>query len=85
VPRLGRLTRLGAAYYGVLIVAIVGGLLVGGGVGTTITAIAAALFALTIFVAFGGPGIAARDSVDLRALHGDRIEEDEQHRRDLRD
>ncbi|MBS1890644.1 MAG: hypothetical protein JST59_05080 [Actinobacteria bacterium] len=83
MPSIRRLTKLGAAYYGSLIVAIVAGVVVGGGTGATITAIAAALFGLTIFVAFGGPGIAARDSMDRRILHGERIEDDAERRRDL--
>jgi hypothetical protein len=66
MPRLSRLTRAGLAYYAVLIIAVVVGVLIGGGTGTTITAIAAILLALTIMSAWGGLGIAARDGVDGR-------------------
>lgn len=66
MPRLSRLTRLGAAYYAVLVIAIAVGLMIGGGTGDTIVAISAAIFALTIFVAFGGGGLASRDSIDRR-------------------
>jgi hypothetical protein len=48
----------------------------------TITAIAAALLALTIFVAFGGPGIAAWYRFHRGDLYGDRLDDDER-RRDL--
>ena len=58
------LTRLGFAYYVVLIVAIVLGVVVGGGTGTTITAIAAAILALTLLAAGGGVGIAQRDRLN---------------------
>lgn len=84
MSRLGRLTKLGAAYYGVLIVAIVGGVLVGGGVGTTVTAIAGILLALTIFAAFGGVGMAERDALSGRRSGRDRAA-DEDRRRHLRD
>jgi hypothetical protein len=66
VHRIGNLSVPGLIYYGVLIVAIVVGVLVGGGIGTTITAIAGALLALTLLAAGGGIGVAARDSMDRR-------------------
>jgi hypothetical protein len=75
---------LGAAYYGVLIVAIVVGVLVGGGVGTTVTAIAGILLALTIFAAFGGVGMAERDGMSRRGSGRERAAEEER-RRHLRD
>ncbi len=74
------LTRLGLAYYGVLIVAIVVGVVVGGGTGTTITAIAAGILALTLLAAGGDIGIAARDSVDRRGRRYGRSLDDEDER-----
>ncbi len=59
----GRLT-----YFGVLIAAILIGLSIGGGTGTTITAIAGAVLALTLLAMGGGVGVAARDSVDQSSL-----------------
>jgi hypothetical protein len=58
------LTRLGLAYYVVLIVAIVVGVVIGGRTGTTITAIAGGILALTLLAAGGGVGIAERDALD---------------------
>jgi hypothetical protein len=69
-------------YFGVLIVAIVVGVVIGGGTGTTITAIAAALVALTLLAAGGGVGLAARDSVEQGSLitrHPVDQEEDEHY------
>lgn len=80
MPSLARLSKLGLAYYGVLIIAVVVGLLIGGGTGTTITAIAAILLALTIMAAYGGVGIAARDGVDRRGRRGGRPLDDEDER-----
>ena len=54
MPRLSRLTKLGFAFYVVLALAFALGLLVGGGTGDTIEAVVAAIFALTLFAAFGG-------------------------------
>jgi hypothetical protein len=48
----------GLIYFGVLIVAVIAGVVIGGGTGTIIAAIAAALFGLTILGAVG-PGGAA--------------------------
>jgi len=73
----GRIT-----YFGGLIVAIVVGVLIGGGTGTTITAIAGALLALTLLAAGGGVGVAARDSLDQGSLitrHPRDQEEDEHY------
>jgi predicted lipid-binding transport protein (Tim44 family) len=55
-------------YFGVLIGAIVVGVMIGGGTGTTITAIAGAVLALTLLAMGGGVGVAARDSVDQSSL-----------------
>jgi hypothetical protein len=69
-------------YFGALIVAIVVGVIVGGGTGTTITAIAGAALALTLLAAGGGVGVAARDSVDQSSLitrHPRDLEEDEHY------
>ena len=77
-----RLTRVGLVYYGTLIVAFVVGVMIGGGVGTTIAAIAAGVFALTILGA-GGVGLAARDSIDRRGRRYGRPLDDEE--RDLRE
>jgi outer membrane lipoprotein SlyB len=55
-------------YFGVLIGAIVVGVLIGGGTGTTITAIAGAVLALTLLAMGGSVGVAARDSVDQSSL-----------------
>ncbi len=72
------LTRLGLAYYVTLIVAIVLGVVVGGGTGTTITAIAGAILALTLLAAGGGVGIAQRDRLDrLGRRNGRSFDEDE--------
>ncbi|MBN9622057.1 MAG: hypothetical protein J0H06_03735 [Actinobacteria bacterium] len=79
-----RLTWGRIVYFGALIVAIVVGVLVGGGTGTTITAIAAILLALTLLAAGGGIGVAARDSVDRRGRRYGRPLDDEDER-DLRD
>jgi len=65
VGRIGKLRVAGLVYYGVLIVAVVVGVLVGGGTGTTIAAIGAGLLALTILGSVG-PGVAARDSLRRR-------------------
>ena len=70
----------GLLYYGALIVGIVVGVLVGGGTGTTIAAIAGALLALTIIGAYGGLGVAARDSVDRRGRSFGRALDDEDQR-----
>ena len=67
-------------YFGILIVAIVVGVIIGGGIGTTITAIAAGLLALTLLAAGGGIGVAARDSVDRRGRRFGRPLDDEDHR-----
>jgi hypothetical protein len=74
------LTRLGFAYYVVLIIAIVLGVVVGGGTGTTITAIAAAILALTLLAAGGGVGIAQRDALDRRGRRNGRSLDDEDER-----
>ncbi len=74
------LTRLGLAYYVVLIVAIVVGVVVGGGTGTTITAIAGAILALTLLAAGGGVGIAERDAMDRRGRRNGRPLDDEDER-----
>jgi hypothetical protein len=81
VPRLGRLTKVGAAYYGVLIVALVVGIVIGGGLGTTIAAIAGILLAGTIFIAFGGIGMAERDAFSGRRTGREREAEEERRRR----
>ncbi len=72
-----KLSVPGLVYYGVLILGIVVGVLIGGGTGTTITAIAAALLALTLLAAGGGIGVAARDSVDRRGRRFGRPLDDE--------
>ncbi len=72
----------GLIFFGVLIVAIVVGVIVGGGTGTTIAAIAGALLAFAIIGAAGGIGIAARDSVDRRGRRFGRPLDDEE-REDL--
>jgi hypothetical protein len=70
----------------VLIVAIVVGVLVGGGTGTTVTAIAGAIFALTLFVLGGGIGVAANDVFARRRRIGGRsLDEEERDREKLRD
>jgi hypothetical protein len=74
------LTRLGLAYYCVLIVAIVVGVVVGGGIGTTVTAIAGALLALTLLAAGGGVGIAERAAIDGRGRPYDRPPDDDDER-----
>ena len=69
-------------YFGGLIVAIVIGVIGGGGTGTTLTAIAGGLLALTLLAAGGGVGVAARDSVDQSRLitrHPRDREEDEHY------
>ena len=69
-------------YFGTLIVAIVVGVEIGGGTGTTITAIAGAVLALTLLAVGGGVGVAARDSVEQGSLitrHPREQEEDEHY------
>lgn len=68
-------------YFGGLIVAIVFGVALGGGTGTTITAIAGAILALTLLAVGGGVGVAARDSVDQSSLitRHPREREEDQH------
>jgi pilus assembly protein TadC len=78
-----RLTRVGLVYYGTLIVAFIVGVVIGGGIGATIAAIAAGVFALTI-VGAGGVGVAARDSIDRRGRRYGRSLDDEEER-DLRE
>lgn len=79
MPRLSRLTRLGLVYYVVLITAVVVGCVVGGGTGTTIAAIAAIVLALTIFAAYGGLGLAARDGIDSGGRsYGGPLDDDEE-------
>jgi predicted lipid-binding transport protein (Tim44 family) len=68
------------AYLGVLILGVVVGVLVGGGTGTTITAIAAALLAITL-LAVGGVRPPSRASVARRL--GRPFEDEDQ--RDPRD
>lgn len=73
-------------YFGGLIVAIVVGVIVGGGTGTTVTAIAAALLALSLFAAGGGIGVAANDYLDRRGRRFDRsLDEEEREREKPRD
>jgi hypothetical protein len=67
-------------YFGVLIVAIVVGVIVGGGTGTTITAIAGAILALTLFAVGGGLGIGARERLDGR--YGRPLDQDKRDPRD---
>ena len=74
------LTKLGFAYYAVLILALVLGILVGGGTGTTITAIAAAILALTLLAAGGGVGIAQRDRLDRLGRRTGRPSDEEDER-----
>jgi pilus assembly protein TadC len=74
-----RLTRIGLVYYGTLIVAFVVGVVIGGGIGATIAAIAAGAFALTILGA-GGIGVAARDSLDRRGRRFGRPLDDDEER-----
>jgi hypothetical protein len=83
IPRIGRISRLGLAYFAVLIIAIAIGSAMGGGTGTTIAAIAGILLALTILGTYG-LGDAARDSVDRRGRRYGRPldDEEEDHRRD---
>jgi hypothetical protein len=83
LPRIGRISRLGLAYFAVLIIAIVVGSIIGGGTGTTITAIAGILLALTILGTYG-LGEAARDGVSGRGRRYGRSldDEEEDHRTD---
>ena len=80
---IGGLSLPGLIYFGSLIVAIVVGLIVGGGTGTTIVAIAAAILALTILGAVG-PGVAARDSLRRRGRSFGPSLDDDESRRDGR-
>ena len=81
-----RLNWRSLIYFGVLILAIVVGVIVGGGTGTTITAIAAALLALTLLAAGGGVGLAAHDSLDRRGRRFNRsLDEEERDREEPRD
>ena len=69
-------------YFGGLVTAIVVGVVIGGGTGTTITAIAAAILALTLLAVGGGVGVAARDSVEQGSLvtrHPREYEEEEHY------
>ena len=61
-----KLHRGTIAFFGVLIVAIVVGVIVGSGAGTTITAIAAGLFALTLLATGGGAVLIGREPIDRR-------------------
>ena len=54
------------------------GVVVGGGTGTTIAAIAGAILALTLLAAGGGVGIAQRDAMDRRGRrYGRSFDDDE--------
>ncbi len=83
IPRIGRISRLGLAYFAILIIAIALGSAMGGGTGTTIAAIAGILLALTILGTYG-LGQAARDGVSGRGRGFGRSldDEEEDHRRD---
>ncbi len=73
----------GLIFFGVVIVAIIVGIVIGGGTGTTIAAIAGGLLALTILGGVG-PGVAARDSLNRRGRSfGPPLDDEDQ--RDLRD
>jgi hypothetical protein len=63
--RFGKPSIPGLVFYAVLIVALIVGIVVPGGTGDTIAAIAAILLALTIFASVG-IGKAAGDAVDRR-------------------
>lgn len=63
--RIGRPSIPALAFYGVFIVALIVGLIIGGGTGNTIVAISAAVIALTIFGTVG-IGKAAGDWRDGR-------------------
>ena len=77
----GRITFLG-----VLIAAIVVGAIVGGGTGTTITAIAGAIFAFTLFALGGGLGVAHDAALDRRGRSfGRSLDDDERERERRRD
>jgi hypothetical protein len=78
---------LGAiGFLGALIVAIVVGLVIGGGTGTTIVAITGAMLALTLFVAGGGIGLAANDLFARRGRNvGRSLDEEEREREKLSD
>ncbi len=80
---IGRVSLPGLIFFGVLIVAILVGVVVGGGTGTTIVAIAGALLALTLLGTVG-TGVAARDAVDGRGRRLGRPLDDEDPR-DRRD
>jgi hypothetical protein len=73
------------AFFGVLIAAIVVGVIIGGGTGTTVTAIAAALLALSLFVAGGGIGVAFGDSLGRRGRGFNRSLDEEERKREERD
>ena len=63
--RFGKPSIPGLVFLAALVVALIVGVIIGGGTGGTITAIAAALLALTIFGTVG-IGKAAGDAVDRR-------------------
>jgi hypothetical protein len=79
--RIGGLSAPGRLFYGPLIVAIVGGVIVGGGAGTTAAGIAGAILALTIVGKFG-VGTAEGDGIDRRgSMNGRELDEEAERRR----